>query len=382
MQILVCQLNGPIIVAGWIDSFHTYIEEPGPLKNTKRSSSSTRPRLFPPTNYNHNFATSNACHYPYSETYTPRHTPIHNTNHNYHHSPPVPSPQQQYPPMPPTQGPQAQLLLAQAMHHLSYLMTASGHTTQPHLNVGQPSAAGPGFSSSYGALTFNPYDSEYITPTHPRHRQPSNVLDSSPFASSSVSTLASAHTTPIHLHPYPYTFTPSLSTTTLPPSSPNQVTSSSPHTSPDEIKTSRSMSLGKGRSKSRGRRVSFRIDDDRPHGLNEQERGQADNLPLRFEDHDDDVIERVLSSPSNHAPSNRGRSRSARQESSSRSKGTAKGAVMDISGDESDPNESPSRADSRQRPGLRYERAQTPGPPSIAPVVSRSRSILRHRKTS
>ena len=128
--------------------------------------------------------------------------------------------------------------------------------------------------------------------------------------------------------------------------------------------------------------MSFRIDDDRPHGLNEQERGQADGLPLRFEDHNDDVIELVLSSPSKHAPSNRGRSGSARQESSSRIRGMAKGAVMDVSADEPDPNESPSRADLRQRVGLRYERAQTPGPPSMAPVVSRSRSILRHGKTS
>lgn len=245
--------------------------------------------------------------------------------------------------VPPMQGLQAQYLLAQAMHHLSYLMTASGHAAHPHPNTGHPS-----WPQSVSA---------YSTPVH-------------------------------HPHPYPYAFTPSLSNATLPPSSPDRATSSSVHTSPDDVEITRSQSFVRGRSKSRGRRVSFRIDDDRPHGLNERERGQGYALPLRFEeDHEDDADELGLSSSPN-----RDRSTITRRESSSRSgirrsptprnKGNAKPTLfMDASWDESEPDESPTRARSKQQVGRLYERGQTPGPPSITPT-SRSRSILRRKSNT
>jgi hypothetical protein len=278
-------------------------------------------------------------------------------------------------------------------------MTASGHA---HPNAGQPpwpqSSPGPS-SSSYAPLHFNAHNTNwasYTTPTHPRHRQPSDVFDSPPIASSSASISASTYTTPVHPHPYPYAFTPSLSNGTLPPSSPDQtITSSSPHTSPGDFEITRSKSLVRGRSKSRGRRVSFRIDDDRSHGLNDRERDQGHGLPLRFESQDDDVDELGPSSPSKHAPatsSNRSRSKSARRESSSgsvvrtspmpRSKGKGKAVALETTGDATVYEKWPSRAHSRHRVGRRFERGQTPGPPSIVPAPSRSQSILRHEKRS
>jgi hypothetical protein len=279
-------------------------------------------------------------------------------------------------------------------------MTASGHAAHPHPNTGHPSwpqshaATGPGPSpSSYGPPPqFNSYSVGWTpsnTPTHLRHRQRTDAFDSSPIASpSSASTSVSAYTTPVHPHPYPYTFTPSLSNATLPPSSPDRATSVSPHISPGDVEITRSQSLVRGRSKSRGRRVSFRIDDDRPHGLNERERGHGHALPLRFEeDQEDDADELGLSgSP------NRDRSKITRRESSSgsgirrsptpRNKGKAKATpVMNATRDESEPDESPTRARSKQQVGRRYERGQTPGPPSITPA-SRSRSILRRQSNT
>lgn len=270
------------------------------------------------------------------------------------------------------------------MHHLSYLMSASGHA---HSNVGQPPwpqppTAGPGPSSaSYVPPAFDSHNSDWLlynTPHH-RHRRRSDAFDSSPIASSS----ASAYTTPIHQHPHPYTFNPSLSNATLPPSSPDQA--SSQPSSP-----SRNFSSVRERSKSRGRRVSFRIDDDRPHGLSDRERS------LQFDNHDSlaqDVNDPPTSSPlSKYAQATslkRGRSKSIRRELSSEpavktsprqthSKGKHKAVIMDTAREDAEPDESPSRASAKTR-SKRFERAQTPGPPSVT-TASRSRSVLRHEK--
>lgn len=121
--------------------------------------------------------------------------------------------------------------------------------------------------------------------------------------------------------------------------------------------------------------MSFRIDDDRPHGLSDFDREQGHFLALRFdEDHDDDVEELRHSSPSKQTAS------------PSKGKGKAKAAVTDPGrdpgedGSESERRDSPSRTHSSQRVGRRFERGQTPGPPLIVRASSRSRSIWRHEK--
>jgi hypothetical protein len=314
-------------------------------------------------------------------------------------------------------GPQAQYLLAQAMHHLSYLMSASGHGAHPHPGVEQPSwpplpapghvsgLAGPS-ASSYGPpphfISRGSYDTPHSTPPHSRHR---HSFNSSPIASSGVSSsnsIPSAYTTPVRAHPYPYTFTPSLSNATLPPSSPeDQHTASppSPHLRHGDIEITRSKSLMRGQSKSRGRRVSFRIDDDRAHGLNEHERGQRRSLlPLRFDQSQDDddngIDELELPDLSGQTSSNRGRGKSARRESPSgfdvrmsptprsgteKGKGKAKVVTALVVGTTriGEESESLTRVLPGHREGRRYERGQTPGPPS---VTGRTRSILRREK--
>jgi hypothetical protein len=343
---------------------NSYIVDDEQNPSLRRSSS--QGHVLPHSN-------SNTQHYPYSEMYSGHH--LHNPNHSRHANS-VPPPQYSAPQI---QGPQAQFLLAQAMHHLSYLMNASGHA---HPNVAHPPwplppTAGPGLpSSSYVPPTSHNSDWPlYSTPSYRRHRRRSDAFDSSPIASSS----ASAFTTPVHQHPHPYTFNPSMSNATLPPSSPDQP--SSPPSSPSQNYPS-----VRERSKSRGRRVSFRIDDDRPHGLSDRERS------LRFDNHDnriqDDIDPPASSSPSKYAQaasSKRGRSKSIRRELSiesavktsppqMRSKGKSKAVIMD----DAESDESPSRASAKTR-SRRFERGQTPGPPSATPA-SRSRSILRHEK--
>jgi hypothetical protein len=269
-------------------------------------------------------------------------------------------------------------------------MTASGHTHPAHPNAG-PSPwphSGPGPLSSYAPPSLNSHDTNWPShaiPTRPRHPRRSDSFDSPTVASSSSPSIsASTYTTPLRPHPHPYAFTPSLSNATLPPSSPDQTTSSSPYTSPGDFGIPGSKSLVSGRSRSRRRRVSFRIDDDLLH----DHEGERHSLPPpRFEDHDDDIEE--LTSPSKHAraaSSNLGRSASVRRESSfaPASKGKAKEIPTVPSRDESESEqeESPSRqAHSGGKVGRRFERGQTPGPPTIITPAARSRSILKHKRS-
>lgn len=289
-------------------------------------------------------------------------------------------PPPQYPAMAPTQGPQAQFLLAQAMQHLSYIMSASGHgQNHLHPNKEQPwPPQGLGSMPQYTFGSHNPDWATYATPTHLRHRHPSEMYDSS---------LAGPllYTTPAHPHPYPRAYTPSYSSATLPPSSPDQSPPSSPRTSVVDVPLPRAPSLARGRSKSRGRRVSFRIDDDRPHGLDEHDRRS-----LRMEESDDLVQDdTVPSSPL----SKRGRSKSSKRDSSSapppispspdreiqrtKTKDKMKAVTIDTPTNQPDPDRGQSHSNSKGR----FERGQTPGPPSTAPST-RSRSISRKDKRS
>lgn len=353
-------------------------ESSSPLSIPKRSSSRA-PKVFN--------TTANTQHYPYSESDLTEHHYYseHDQNDNRNNSAPsMPPPPYHLPAM---QAPQAQFLLAQAMQHLSYIMTASGHH-QSNSNPGLPawpyqSAAGLGHPpQSFVSSPYNSGESDqvlYTTPTHHRHyRHSSQGFDLPPVASSS----ASMYTTPAHTRQNPHEINPSFSGATLPPSSPDL----SPQRS-SSLSNGRSKSLTRARSKSNGRRVSFRIDDDRPHGFNDHERTQLNPTDSSL----DDWGPLELSSPSKHSPitlSKRGRSKSTQLESShspaiepmTRSvglKGKEKANVDVEHNSKSKGLTSHSRTETLV--GRRFERGQTPGPPSAAPPA-RSQSILKHVK--
>ncbi|KAI0754953.1 hypothetical protein C8Q80DRAFT_1141948 [Daedaleopsis nitida] len=143
------------------------------------------------------------------------------------------------------QDPQAQFMFAQAWHSLSYLM-ASGAIPAPPM----PGAAYPPVLP-YPSSPWPPY-----TPSHQRHRtHPAHVLDTP--SSQAGPSRSSMYSTPTHHpHPYPYPYHPDFSNGTLPPSSPI----SSPATSSPILRPA-SVPPGQ-RSRSRGRRVSFKLDNN------------------------------------------------------------------------------------------------------------------------
>lgn len=312
-------------------------------------------------------------HYSYSETYSPDpqqdpdHIQHHNRGHSTHSVPPP-----QYAPQ--TQGPQAQFQIAQAMQHLLYLMSASGHP-QSHPTMGPPTwphipMSGPS-SLPFVQPPFDPRDPPYSTPIHHRHRSRSDFGTSSPVAS----TYSSAYPTPSHQRSYNNAFSPSSAT--LPPSSPYE-------TSSPNAAASRPTSLARGRSKSKGRRVSFVVDDDRSARFEHSDPASDGFEPLE------------LSSPSKRAyeSSKRGRSKSRKRDASAdhavelrssssepkpRKKGKGKGqsVAKNLSEEASDANEPRTRSSEDHRIVRRLDRAQTPGPPST-PAPSRSRSRVRH----
>ncbi|KAA1469983.1 hypothetical protein DENSPDRAFT_655479 [Dentipellis sp. KUC8613] len=212
------------------------------------------------------------------------------------------------PPYPPVNGQQAQYLLAQAMHHLSYLISASsgGPPAVSGEQLAWPSMA-PAMGGQYGQ-SFSPL---YWTPHAPRHlpyAQPER--DSSPDASSSRAR-APYRTSTHHSGLYYPPFTPG----TLPPSSPepDDLSGSSPPLRP----CSRPRSMSRGRSKSRGRRVSFKLDDGPPVFA----RRDKDDLDWRsrqvWESSDYEVplaSSSPRTSPEPETPKACGRSRSVRRE--------------------------------------------------------------------
>ncbi|KAJ6613324.1 hypothetical protein B0H10DRAFT_2049209 [Mycena sp. CBHHK59/15] len=203
----------------------------------------------------------------------------------------------------PLQDPRAQIIISQAMHQamhqLSTLFTA-------------PWMAGP----------------PYTPPRHPSSSRPAPAPGSSPY---------SYPTTPHHPHAYPYIFDSGVSTGTLPPSSPPDSSPPSLASSPTHVHSA-NQTLGRRaslvpRSRSRGRRVSFRLEED-----------------------GEDVQEEVAQADELVDCGDSGRSSAKR-----RDKGKAK--MVDTSSDSE-----AAKVDSRSRT---VERAQTPGPP----IVQASSSI-------
>jgi hypothetical protein len=116
------------------------------------------------------------------------------------------------------------------MQHLAYLMNPTGEN---HTQAGWPA---PGYP-----------------PSHKRSPPQWPYMPHGSQSSHPPSTSISAYTTPTRPNPYLNPITPSLSHGTLPPSSPEELES--------PTKGISSMKGILGRSKSRGRRVSFKLDD-------------------------------------------------------------------------------------------------------------------------
>ncbi|KAK0201897.1 hypothetical protein DFS33DRAFT_1489733 [Desarmillaria ectypa] len=141
---------------------------------------------------------------------------------HYYPYPPAYPPREHGPPYVPLYDPRAQYIISQAMHQLSALAGSwSGVERHPLPPV-------------------SPY-----TPS--RHRGFSGSASSSMY-----------NTPTQRMHPHPYEFDPNLSRATLPPSSPD--VQSSP--APERVQTSSRASSLVTRSRSRGRRVSFRIEEE------------------------------------------------------------------------------------------------------------------------
>ncbi|KAK0487451.1 hypothetical protein IW261DRAFT_1447921 [Armillaria novae-zelandiae] len=123
-------------------------------------------------------------------------------------------------PYAPLYDPRAQYIISQAMHQLSALVVSlPGVEHQPPPHPPYTPSRHRGFSGSASSSMYN-------TPTQRRH-------------------------------PHPYDYDPALSRGTLPPSSPDF--QSSP--TPERVQTSSRASSLVARSRSRGRRVSFRIEE-------------------------------------------------------------------------------------------------------------------------
>ncbi|TFY66723.1 hypothetical protein EVG20_g4370 [Dentipellis fragilis] len=211
-------------------------------------------------------------------------------------------------PFPPVNGQQAQYLLAQAMHHLSYLISASsgGPPVASGEQLAWPPMA-PAMGGQYGQSFPPPYWAPPALPHHP-YAQPER--GSSPDASGSRA--RAPYRTPTH---HSGSYYPPSTPGTLPPSSPEpeDLSGSSPPLRP----CSRPRSMSRGRSKSRGRRVSFKLDDGPPVFARRDE----DDLDWRsrqvWESSDYEVplaSSSPRTSPEPVTPKARGRSRSVRRE--------------------------------------------------------------------
>ncbi|KAJ7675797.1 hypothetical protein DFH06DRAFT_1170558 [Mycena polygramma] len=246
--------------------------------------------------------------HPSSSNCQPRHAPTpmppYYPSPSYYPFPPYPPPTDVHPTVP-LHDPRAQFIIAQAMHQLSTLFTA-------------------------------PWPAQPFTP--PRH--PSSARPSSASGSSSYS----YPTTPHHPHTSPYVFDSGASVGSLPPSSP-------PSSSPPPSSPLRRASLVP-RSRSRGRRVSFKLDGDLMNA-------------------EADAQRTVISVTHVHKESVNSRSPSV--------KGKKQMVVASPSDSET---ETASRINVDEEAGARFvARAQTPGPPiAQTPVVRRrTRAKDSHR---
>jgi len=288
---------------------------------------------------------------------TPHRAPLQTTK--YQGAPPplpyTPRHHDSYAPFPPAVGhdSDAQMRFAQAAHYLSYLMSAAASLPPPT-----------GYPPGYSPLPFPPQAPQW-PPWMPVHRSQRSQRDQQSDLSSSdagPSKFASSYHTPSHLHPYPFTFDPSYSSASLPPSSPP---ASSVHSSP----IGRSPSLVTGRSKSRGRRVSFKLDgNDRP---------VLPSPPAMSGDEESEAERGVTSRrPQGHEADANDRPAVARKAKSKVSGRASTPAVK--------PDKGKARADLVEESGgpdsdrgRKRERGRTPGPPAHTERSASARSAGR-----
>ncbi|GLB38511.1 hypothetical protein LshimejAT787_0503760 [Lyophyllum shimeji] len=252
--------------------------------------------------------------------------PSHFGDHPYYPYPPPTYPpphrhDQQPPPhmYAPIPDPRAQFIITQAMQQLSALV--GGAWTPPHA----PPPPGVPVRGS------TPY-----TPSHYRHYRPDAP--------------SSMYSTPTHhAHPYPYSYNPDMSNATLPPDSPDVRSSSPPAASGSGTGGIRQKSILRGQS--RGRRVSFRIEE-----------GVVDTMEMPVSPdarHDDSTESR---SRQRAARNYRGQSRSPPREHASEAQNRRKGKEKPRREPSETHSEAESEAPSRGRPPT--VRGRTPGPPA------------------
>jgi len=194
------------------------------------------------------------------------------------------------------------------------------------------------------------------TPTHRHRRSQRRDLSEMP-SSDAASSFSSIPATPAHPHRYPYSFHPAFSGATLPPSSP-------PDSSGPSSPTDHSSPVARGRSKSKGRRVSFKLDDDdkpappKLPALDHEELSEASNaVQLRSRRghgaklHDD-----------RPAVKNKGILREPSVEWKDKSAKSKKAKDKTRADDVSDSSSSEDLSVPARRGGRRHERGRTPGP--------------------
>jgi hypothetical protein len=313
-------------------------------------------------------------------------TPQHNRDTSRRHSSRYSSP----PPFYPIPDPRAQYIISQAVHQLSCLMTSvPPHTsTQPWPPPQQQQQHDP----AYHPPPFMPYQNTPWPLYNPIHHPPHPSYPSSSRSNSPP------FTTPRHSHHNSYD--PTFSSGTLPPSSP-EPPSSSPLRSVAESSTSqaRPKSLVR-RSKSRGRRVSFRLDGDDGDDA-------YDSEPPAGPSSSKTAVAGTSQDPGGTQPARRGRGRPPKsspqpkhvsEHVSGADKGKGKTRVQD------EGSQRVQRDSSRDNVGVRSStlsessasrrlvRGQTPGPPS-RPVpkrpatpanvpTGRSHSVGRHEQSN
>ncbi|EPT05230.1 hypothetical protein FOMPIDRAFT_1021535 [Fomitopsis schrenkii] len=220
----------------------------------------------------------------------------------------------------------------------------------------------PGYPPGYPPLPFPVQTPQWPpwTPTHRSHRSQQDRQSglSSPDAGPSGSW---SYNTPSHSHPYPFTFNPAYSSASLPPSSP-------PASSEPPSPIVRSSSLARGRSKSRGRRVSFKLDSSKRPIL---------PSPPRF-DHDDASDDAAAGgSRQVQAHGDTSEQPATRPKAQSRVSGRAGTPAVK-------PDKGKARADhaedsdgSDRGRGRRRERGRTPGPPAHSERSASARAAGR-----
>ncbi|KAF9221609.1 hypothetical protein BS17DRAFT_785042 [Gyrodon lividus] len=307
------QPNGPTTSLGnnWFTPGRSGPAVAGPSRSFSSFSSASTPLQFPASTYrpfDHGVIPPPSHGYDYNTTpLADPALPLPRLHHQRHlsHPPHVYPPANQgtsgsllpghpLPPIDLIQTQQAHYLLAQAMHQLSYLMSA----------------------------TMPSYDAYTSSPGQPRQHQ---------LPSSAYGTPVHAPTHPHGARPY-HTPSSSVSHSTLPPSSPVQSSVSPP------VEEHRAWS--QARSKSRGRRVSFKLDNE----------GSGDR--------DDDINTEDV-----------GEQRPRKQTQETRK---GKGKTVEVSNN-------PSRLEDRGSPPRRdISRGQTPGPPCRDEChAPRGRSVSR-----